>query len=761
MSFARLLPLLLLVPALSFADADKNFKVAPNQFTTGSVVEPIVNMAVEAKSVAMVSQKPVFPLKSNNLYWRHKKGPKEYQWVQGQVNFNNFKKLHAFSLEDARLNSFEVAMMRFYASQNKKAFQDEDDLYFDKYFIYSPRVPKLFFIKNGKWQVLNETELPGVVVFKSDLKSLSAAFEDSPLKKLPKAVYPLKAGTYVFTFSAPGALPVVDIGAVKSGEVLVMKPNLPKLSTDESAKGPELSIGVRDVKATKNLEAPEVLFDQFIAELQKVVDLVDTNAFVNSYPKMKEAISVGLYEGDGTYETYRSAFEGTRMKAKSDWTNSKMKGVPEVNTAFKKKLDSLQALPLRGSMVPVSYEPVRERVVEGEGVDSASAPIKAVKFKFGRDHDRFDVMWSGTAKGLTAEELYKLFVEHASEVTVYITIKQNKPVWIRKDGVITGRHHYRYSRIEFEYQGNNMVGLGDFSLPGYIVDEPEVQEWLNQYDTDDIAMQQKAAAEAKEKAVAAAQQQKNDTVYAKDAFMPEFNKMSVPRIIRDSKLGGIALIDSGAFRYMGRVVRMSPFAIMTTEMPQKLFDAVMLEQQDTTKRIPNRSTFKNPSKPVHNINWDDARATCKLLGGDLPTEAQWEFAGRADNNEGALWTIDENATVDDYAVYRNNSLKRGKKSEDYGPHMVGSKKPNPWGIYDMSGNVAEWTRDKYFMFSFWVESSNPTGAMMGSSKVYKGGSWKDKESALNLTNSDDEDPRYWSDAIGFRCVFPRKMFEGR
>ena len=384
-----------------------------------------------------------------------------------------------------------------------------------------------------------------------------------------------------------------------------------------------------------------------------------------------------------------------------------------------------------------------------------------VKFKFGRDHERFDVAWEGTAKGMTAAELYALFTEHANEVSVFITIKQNKPVWIRKDGVITGRHHYRYSRIEFEYQGKNMVGLGDFSLPGYIVDEPEVQEWLNHYDADDIALQQNAAAEAKAKAVAAKEAAKNDTVYAKDAYMPEFTKMSIPRIIRDNTFGAVALIDSGMFRYRGSVVRMSPYAIMTTEMTQKLFDQTMLRQQDSTKRIKDRSTFKNPSKPVHNITWDDARAACKLLGGDLPTEAQWEFAGRADNNEGALWTIDETADVGDYAVYRDNSYKMGKNSQAYGPQMAASKKPNAWGIYDMSGNVAEWTRDKYFMFSFWVESSNPTGAMMGYSKVYKGGSWKDGEAALNLTKSDDEDPRYWSDAIGFRCVFPRKLFEGR
>ena len=758
MSFARLLPLLLLVPAITFADSDKNFKVAENQFTTGSVVEPVANMAVEAKGAAMVSQKPVFPLKGNNLYWRHKKGPKEYQWIQGQLNFENFKKLHAFSLDDAYLNSFEVAKMRFYATQNMKAFQDEADIYFDKEYIYSPRVPKLFFIKNGRWQILNETELPGVVVFKSEVKDFSAAFEDAPLKKLPKAVYPVKPGTYVFTFNAPGKLPVVDIGVVQSGNLLVVKPKFVGLDSSKSSKGPELSIGIDDVKKTKNLEETEILFDKFIAELQKVVELVDTSLFDSKYPKMKSAESLGLLGDDYTYKEYVSAYEGTRMKAKADWTNSKMKGVPEVNAVFKKKLDSLQTLPLRGSMPPMSVTPVRDAAVEGE--DTTGAPMKAVKFKFGHDKDRFDVTWTGTAKGISADSLYALFQNHASEVTAYITIKQNKPVWIRNEGVVVGRHHYRYTRIEFEYAGQNMVGLGDFSLPGYIVDEPEVQEWLNHYDSEDIATQQNAAAEAKAKAVAAKESAKNDTVYAKDADMPMFNKMNVPRIIRDSKYGAVALIDSGTFRYRGRVVHMSPFAIMTTEMTQKMFDETMRAEKDTLKQIKDRSSFKNPSKPVHNINWDNARATCKMLGGDLPTEAQWEFAGRADNNEGALWDIDENATVDDYAIYRNNSYKKGKKSEAFGPQMVASKKPNPWGIYDMSGNVAEWTRDKYFMISFWVESSNPSGAAMGFSKVFKGGSWKDKEGALNLTDSDDEDPRFWSDAIGFRCVFPRKLFEG-
>jgi formylglycine-generating enzyme required for sulfatase activity len=188
-------------------------------------------------------------------------------------------------------------------------------------------------------------------------------------------------------------------------------------------------------------------------------------------------------------------------------------------------------------------------------------------------------------------------------------------------------------------------------------------------------------------------------------------------------------------------------------MTQELFEKIML-RLDSADRIKDRSTFFHPQKPVHNVTWEDARKVCQVNGGDLPTEAQWEFAGRADNIEGAPWTLDENPDPSVYAIYRENSYNKRKGDDAYGPQQVATKKPNAWGIYDMSGNVAEWTRDKYFMLSFWIESSNPTGALMGYTKVYKGGSWKDREKLLNMSVRDDEDPRYWSDALGFRCVYP-------
>ena len=93
MSFFRLLPLLLLLPALAMADSDKNFKIATKQFKAGTVVDPIADMAIKGDKGVAVSEPLSFPLQENKIYFRHKKGPKEYQWMSGDLVVKNLKKL--------------------------------------------------------------------------------------------------------------------------------------------------------------------------------------------------------------------------------------------------------------------------------------------------------------------------------------------------------------------------------------------------------------------------------------------------------------------------------------------------------------------------------------------------------------------------------------------------------------------------------------------------------------------------------------------
>lgn len=738
MSFIRVLPILLLLPILAMADDDKNFKIQPQQFKQGTVVQPVANTAVELAKGIAVSENPTFPLKQNTIYWRHKVSPKEYQWISGNVAIENFAKLHAFNLKDNFFKPSEVAKMRFYGSQNAKAFQDEPDLYFDREYIYSPRISKLFFVKNGHWQTLKESTLPGVIKFSSDNEN--ASFSGSKGVVNSKQLFPVAPGAYSFVFTAPDCYPYADIGVVESGKAYVFKTAFTPYEIDTTKKAP-VSVIPADVVAAQSLEELEIVNDKFFMELNAAMDTLNVKSFESVYPPIVAASTIGLMDDDSAYVEYVARYKNKKDEALKIWIRSQIGDVSALDKQIRSKLDSLEALPLRGSMMPAVVTPTFD-------TDSgALVPrVVSIDLKFGEDNGRFDFGWKGVVPGVDMDRLYVWLHERTPDVQVHLNLQNNKPVWIYKDGLVVARHQYRFIQIEFHVRDSVYVGEGNFVLPNYIYEQPEVQAWLSTPIT----------AEPPQKDTTEADAVVDSAIVGP---MPDIEDL-IPamRVIRDKVHGTVALLDSGSFRYMGRVVSMSPFAIMTTEVTQKFF-AQTMNSMDSTKRIKDRSKFADPEKPVHNITWDDARAVCQALGGDLPSEAQWEFAARASNNEGFPWANDSVPNPDVYAVYKANSYDKGSKSGEYGPHKVASKKPNAWGIYDMAGNVAEWTRDKYFMFSFVVESSNPTGAMFGYSKVFKGGSWKDKEKRLNATYRDDEDPRYWSETMGFRCVYPREIIK--
>ena len=146
----------------------------------------------------------------------------------------------------------------------------------------------------------------------------------------------------------------------------------------------------------------------------------------------------------------------------------------------------------------------------------------------------------------------------------------------------------------------------------------------------------------------------------------------------------------------------------------------------------------------------------------LPTEAEWEYACRAGSD--APPTA---AQLDETAWFRKNSPQGAFTSGTY--HAIGTKKPNAWGLYDMLGNVMEWTLDQYAPYTAAAQQNPWVQATKAYPHAVRGGSWKDDEPAVTCTarvasdaswkRQDPQLPKsvwYMTDAqwLGFRLVRP-------
>lgn len=154
----------------------------------------------------------------------------------------------------------------------------------------------------------------------------------------------------------------------------------------------------------------------------------------------------------------------------------------------------------------------------------------------------------------------------------------------------------------------------------------------------------------------------------------------------------------------------------------------------------------------------------------LPTEAEWEYACRAGSTT-AYYYGDDTKLIDDYAWHYDNS------SEKY--HKVGEKKPNAWGLYDMLGNVSEWTLDQYKEDAYTTIAADMAAEINPwiqptrlHPRTVRGGSWDDSKEdhrcAARIKSSGkwkERDPQipksFWwntdSPFVGFRLVRPAKQ----
>jgi formylglycine-generating enzyme required for sulfatase activity len=166
----------------------------------------------------------------------------------------------------------------------------------------------------------------------------------------------------------------------------------------------------------------------------------------------------------------------------------------------------------------------------------------------------------------------------------------------------------------------------------------------------------------------------------------------------------------------------------------------------------NPSHFKGASLPIETVNWDEAKAYCAAIGGRLPTEAEWEYAARGGQADQAFPFVSENSR--DKANFSSQG-RQGNDVYDF-TSPVKSFDPNSWGLYDMAGNVWQWTAD-WFDTNYYSSSpvDDPKGPDTGKERVARGGSFRSdpaKHLRISYRNKFPPSAGPKLDEVGFRCV---------
>ena len=213
------------------------------------------------------------------------------------------------------------------------------------------------------------------------------------------------------------------------------------------------------------------------------------------------------------------------------------------------------------------------------------------------------------------------------------------------------------------------------------------------------------------------------------------------------------------------------FWLADTPCTQALWMAVMDD---------NPSRFQSPDRPVEQVSWHDCQSFLKKLGKRvpaleprLPTEAEWEYACRADTTEssyaGEVEILGANNAplLDEIAWYGGNSgvgfeLENGDDSSGWpqkqhphtraGTHPVAQKRVNPWGLYDMLGNVWEWCAGDMRDYAIAAEVDPAGGPTDGQHRVVRGGSWNCDARFVRAAYRFWYEPDFRIDFRGFRLA---------
>jgi formylglycine-generating enzyme required for sulfatase activity len=222
------------------------------------------------------------------------------------------------------------------------------------------------------------------------------------------------------------------------------------------------------------------------------------------------------------------------------------------------------------------------------------------------------------------------------------------------------------------------------------------------------------------------------------------------------------------------VILSKPFLMSATEVTQKQwkdlmgtsFEDLINQQRGPAGRgakLSSKVSVLGDQQPMCYVNWSDAESFCFRLTEKehdsgalpknqqyaLPTEAQWEYACRAGGT--GVFSGGDTLTSKDANFYGKMPYGtdvpgeyREKTTE------VGSFLANPWGLFDMHGNLYEWCADWYVEFP--TSTIDPKGADKGDGRIIRGGAWDRKATSCRSAYRYSRDPNRRAHNIGFRVV---------
>jgi formylglycine-generating enzyme required for sulfatase activity len=190
------------------------------------------------------------------------------------------------------------------------------------------------------------------------------------------------------------------------------------------------------------------------------------------------------------------------------------------------------------------------------------------------------------------------------------------------------------------------------------------------------------------------------------------------------------------------------FYMGCTEVTQGQWKKVM----DTEPWKGKDSVEEGDDFPAVHTVWDEAVEFCRKLSEletrvyRLPTEAEWEYACRGGTTTAFSFGADD-AELGNYAWYNRNAWDVGEKF----PHRVAQKRPNPFGLYDMHGNVREWCSDWYSRYPT-RSLTDPSGPKAGTLRVLRGGTYRSEPRLVRSAARGYCNPQDPNCVFGFRLV---------